>query len=334
MQPAVLPAPTGPHPVGMTTRWLRDESRVDPWVPGVRELMISLWYPATGDDHARYTEPGESEHFLRDAGIPGLPLDLIGHTRTHAYRAAGPPAPGLPLIVLSPGFTKPRWTLTSLAEDLASHGYAVVAVDHTYENVGTAFPDGRITTCLAREGRRGPEFWAKLAAGRAADVSFVLDSVVPVVDPAVVGMAGHSAGGASAPTAMVADPRIRAGVDIDGTTSSPLPESGLARPFLFLGKASNYTPGSGGAAATWERDWRRMTGWKRWLLVDGANHMSFTDVGLLAEQFGIGPPAARVSALTRRYVRAFFDQHLLDRPQPILDDPDDPEVIRCSPAPE
>ncbi len=40
----------------------------------------------------------------------------------------------LPLIVLSPGFTMPRSTLTALAEDLASHGYVVAGVDHTYES--------------------------------------------------------------------------------------------------------------------------------------------------------------------------------------------------------
>src|SRR5262245_51890838 len=144
MRPAALPAPTGPHPVGRTTRWLRDESRPDPWADGIRELMISLWYPAIGEHRARYAQPAESAYFLDEAGVTGVPSDLLSHTRTHAYGDAEPPCPGLPLVVLSPGFTKPRWTLTSLAEDLASHGYAVVAIDHTYENVGTEFPDGRV----------------------------------------------------------------------------------------------------------------------------------------------------------------------------------------------
>ncbi len=62
----------------------------------------------------------------------------------------------------------------------------------------------------------------------------------------------------------------------------PIPDHGLSRPFLFLGKQSNYTPGSGGAVTTWERDWRLLTGWRRWLLVAGAIHASFTDLALLA----------------------------------------------------
>jgi hypothetical protein len=60
----------------------------------------------------------------------------------------------LPLVVLSPGFTNSRSALTALAEDLASHGYVVAGIDHTYESFATAFPDGRVTTCLAREIRR------------------------------------------------------------------------------------------------------------------------------------------------------------------------------------
>ncbi len=66
-------------------------------------------------------------------------------------------------MVLSPGFTNSRSTLTALAEDLASHGYVVAGIDHTYESFATAFPDGRVTTCLAREARRrGTGFWEKL----------------------------------------------------------------------------------------------------------------------------------------------------------------------------
>jgi hypothetical protein len=44
-----LPEPTGPCPVGTTSLYLKDVSRPDPWAAGVnaRELMVSLWYPAT-----------------------------------------------------------------------------------------------------------------------------------------------------------------------------------------------------------------------------------------------------------------------------------------------
>jgi predicted dienelactone hydrolase len=257
--------------------------------------------------------------------------------------------------VLSPGFTSPRSTLTSLAEDLASHGYAVAGIDHTYESYATAFPDGRVTTCLVRQaGRR--DRWESVVTGRAADVSFVLGeltgahpawSAAALIDPSRIAMAGHSIGGAAAIAAMLADPRIRAGIDMDGTTVAAIPGEGLSRPFLFLGKQSSYTPGvrspdrpgkPGGPASTWERDWRLLTGWKRWLLVAGAVHASFTDLGLLADQLGLdigaGLPGARALDITRAYVRAFFDQHLRGEPQPSLDQPSPrfPEVTFCSPG--
>jgi predicted dienelactone hydrolase len=78
--------------------------------------------------------------------------------------------------VLSPGFTNSRSTLTALAEDLASHGYVVAGIDHTYESHATAFPDGRVTTCLAREAPRRDRK-EEVVASRAADVCFVLDEL-------------------------------------------------------------------------------------------------------------------------------------------------------------
>jgi predicted dienelactone hydrolase len=360
-----LPEPTGPCPAGTVSVWLRDTSRPDPWVPGVnaRELMVSLWYPAvpSGGPRARYMTPAESGLQLSSRGITGIAPDTLSTVETHAVSGARPAGSqrGLPLVVLSPGFTNSRSTLTALAEDLASHGYVVAGIDHTYESHATAFPDGRVTTCLAREAPRRDRK-EEVAAGRAADVCFVLDELTGahpawpgagLIDPSAIAMAGHSAGGAAAIAAMLADSRIRAGIDMDGATAAPIPGEGLARPFLFLGKQSSYTPGNAAAVTpgtrdwklrraaviTWERDWELLTGWKRWLVVAGAVHASFTDLALLADQTGIGTGAslsgARSLDITRAYVRAFFDQHLRGRPQALLDRPSPryPEVTFCTP---
>jgi dienelactone hydrolase len=351
-----LPEPTGQWPVGVTSLWLTDTSRPDPWAAGVsaRELMVSLWYPAAPSDgpRAEYMTPAESELQLTSRGITGVPPGVLSAVRTNAAVDAAPAGRqrALPLVVLSPGFTNSRSVLTALAEELASHGYVVVGIDHTYESFATAFPDGRITTCLARETRRpGTGFWEKLVAGRAADVCFVLDELTgahpawpgaALIDPSRIAMAGHSVGGAAAIAALLADSRIRAGIDMDGSLPTPIPDHGLSRPFLFLGKQTNYTPGSGGAVTTWERDWRLLTGWKRWLVVAGAIHASFTDLALLADQTGIdvgaGIPGARCLDITRAYVRAFFGQHLRSTPQALLDQPSPhyPEVTFCFPEAE
>jgi dienelactone hydrolase len=343
-----LPAPTGHQPVGTTSLYLKDTSRPDTWVPTVpyRELMVSVFYPAISANGPKkqYMTPTESERNLEAQDIADLPLDILSTVRTNAVvdaRPAGRPH-SLPLVVLSPGYTQPRATLSALAEDLASNGYVVAVVDHTYENRATTFPGGRVTGCAACEIDDDQlTFWPKLEHSRAVDLSFVLDELTGrhpkwngagLIDASRVGMAGHSVGGASTIPAMVADSRIRAGMDIDGSTHVPLTAPGLSRPFMFLGSKDFYTPGTPGPYDDWETDWLQMTGWKRWLMVTGTQHASFTDVGVLAGELGIDFGASidgnRALAITRTYVRAFFDLNLRCQPQPLLTrpSPNYPEV--------
>ncbi|WP_290061075.1 esterase [Amycolatopsis solani] len=335
-----LPAPTGDRPVGGTTVYLKDTSRPDPWVPSVpyRELMVSLFYPAASANgpKTRYLTPEESAALLAGSGLD-VPPDLLTTMVTNAVADARPGGRNLPLVVLSPGYTKPRATLSALAEDLASHGYAVAVLGHTYENSGQSMPGGRFAGCASCEVPHDPAFWRKLELGRAADVSFVLDSLTrskwgPLIDASRIGMAGHSVGGASALPTMVADARVKAGMDIDGTTEVPLTAPGLDRPFMFVSHqlaATACAPGN----EPWERDWAQLTGWKRWAEVAGTQHASFTDVGLVADEFGIDMGATtggrRTQDITRAYVNAFFDQHLRGEPRPLLDRPGYPEVSFC-----
>src|SRR5258708_23809082 len=89
-----LPEPTGPCPVGTTSLYLSDASRPDPWAAGVsaRELMVSLWYPATPSDgrRARYMTPAESELLLASRGLTSVPQDALSTVRTNAVTDATP----------------------------------------------------------------------------------------------------------------------------------------------------------------------------------------------------------------------------------------------------
>ncbi|GAA1022612.1 esterase [Acrocarpospora pleiomorpha] len=341
--PATLPAPTGAHPVGTTALYLKDTSRPDPWNLDVdaRELKVTLWYPTERRDGQRapYMTPKESELTLKGLRVAGVPNDTLSRTRTNAVQDAEPAGRKLPLVVLSPGFTKPVSTLTSLAEDLASRGYVVAGIDHTYESYATTFPDGRVAECLACDSDTDPGFGTGVVQGRAADVSFVLDHLTStwdgsdLIDRSRIAMAGQSIGGASAMAAMLTDSRVRAGIDMDGTTYARIPKSGFSRPFMFIG-SPQHTPG--GRDNSWDRDWKLLTGWKRWLVLSDAEHQSFTDGPLLAGALGIKPlpgvlPAARSAELTRTYVAAFLDQHLKSQREPLLDKPSSryPEVKFC-----
>ncbi|MGO4461429.1 alpha/beta hydrolase family protein [Streptomyces sp. M-16] len=337
-QPAVgapaLPAPSGHQPVGRTTVHLKDEGRPDPWVPSEkRELMVSLWYPAVAPSGtpAPYMTSGESERYV-EAGQLGVPKDLFTTVVTHASVDARPARVrgGLPLVILSPGFGMPRATLTGLAEELASRGYAVAGIGHNYEADGITFPDGHTTSCVACGEEDRDKVFEKVGAVRAEDISFVIDELTGkraardhgvALDPGRIAVVGHSAGGFSTVPAMLKDRRVKAGVNMDGNFRYPDHETPVDRPLLMLGNPGHVP---GGGDPTWDSTWKQFTGWKRWLSVDDTQHLSFTDLAPLAGQLGRPLQALdgnRVDTITRSYVAAFVDTHLRGRNAPLLDGP-------------
>lgn len=334
-----LPAPTGRFAVGSSVLHLVDRSRPDPWVPTAdgRELMVTMHYPAargTQGPPAPYVDEAVARIVLSGVGVtdPAAVRAVAGMT---AYSSVDVrPAPGRhPLVVLSPGFGMPRFTLTALATELASRGYAVASVDHAYEASAIALPDGRMLGCVACEAMEAGRIkGADVTAARAADVRFLLDRLTGprpawayarTIDRSLVGMAGHSIGGAAAEAAMLADRRVDAGVNMDGSFWDTLPAGGLGgRPFLMLGTDEMHRPGGGDTS--WDTTWRALGGWKRWLTVTGADHFTFTDAPVIQRHFGLPAgdiPADRALVVTRAYVTAFFDRQLRGLPQPLLAGP-------------
>ncbi|MFF9838528.1 alpha/beta hydrolase family protein [Streptomyces sp. NPDC013740] len=337
--PLQLPAPTGTERVGSSVLHLVDRSRKDPWVPSAdgRELMVTLHYPAARRGHgapAPYATENEARLLLRGVQVedPAAARALAG-MGTYSERDLRP-APGRhPLVLLSPGFGVPRFTLTSLAVELASRGYVVASVDHAYETSGTELPDGRVLPCVACTALEGGTHGSVVTAARAADVRFLLDRLTgpraawryaAAIDRSRIGMAGHSIGGAAAAKAMLGDRRIDAGVNMDGSFWDTLPAKGLGgRPFLLLG-TDDETHRPGGVDTTWDATWPVLGGWKRWLTVAGTDHFSFSDGPVLQRHFGLPAgdiPADRALAVTRAYVAAFFDRSLRGEERRLLAGP-------------
>ncbi|MFY1701175.1 MULTISPECIES: alpha/beta hydrolase family protein [Micromonospora] len=330
-----LPPPTGRHPVGTTWLHLTDRERPDQWRPELpRELMVTIWYPAlrTAEPPAPYTTAEVSARVLAATGLP-VPPDLLTTVRTNSRRDA-PVRPGhWPLVLLSPGFTLSRESLTGLAEELASRGYVVAGVDHPYEAYGIEFPDGRVIGCQVCD-EWGTGTPARVVEGRAADLAFLLDQLTGVrpawpgarfVDHRRIAVAGHSIGGASAVHTLRTDRRVDAAAVLDGTLFVPVPPGTVDRPVLLVG--AERVPDH-----SWVRDWPGLAGWKRWLTVTGTGHMSFTDRPVLGAQLGQDPgplSGERQLLITRTYLTAFVDRHLRDRPVPLLDGPSPrfPEVL-------
>jgi len=360
---AKLPAPTGPHRIGTVSTRLVDTSRHDPWVKSVpyRELMISVWYPAAGkpggDGHhfAPYMTPGAAERWnaISPHGIPKDAIDFAA-MRTHAREGAPADTSGgrRPVLLYAAGANDPRTWGTSAVEDLASHGYVVVTIDHTYEAPGVQFPDGSVKTDAplykaleeAQQNDSMPALLGKVLDVRVADSKFVLDrlgslphGLSKVVDQKRAGMFGQSAGGIAAAETMYEDSRVRAGMNMDGTLENnpepngtnltPVAKHGLTRPFLLMGSQGNDRT----TEPSWAAFWSHTTGWKRNLTLRGSKHQTYTDLAALLPQAGVDRKVieenigtvdpGRAVAAERAYARSFFDRWLREQDDHLLDGP-------------
>jgi predicted dienelactone hydrolase len=141
---APLPAPTGAAPVGTLVLRLVDTSRVDPFAPEprARELLLRFWYPAAGrsGEPTPYFAPRVAALYADQLNIPTRILTAFSvPARTNARPQAG----RHPVVLFSPGFGVPSSNYALLLDDLASHGYVVLAIDHPYE-APLVFPGGRL----------------------------------------------------------------------------------------------------------------------------------------------------------------------------------------------
>src|SRR4051794_40109366 len=314
------PAPTGPYPVGTVDLHLIDHSRANPWTatPPYRELMVSLWYPARNADRfplAPHMLPGAAAHFGSAAGnglfgssLYGIPPDSVDFAATRTSGHQGAPVARherpLPVVLYSPGAGDPRTWETTVVQDLASRGYLVVTIDHTYDSSEVEFPGGRVVGGLLerlfQDAQQPSDFQAlatKIFDVRIADTRFVLDQlaalnrgtnpdaerrplpagVAGALDLRRTGMLGVSAGGLTALQTMDEDARIKAAVDLGGNIESPLiPDAiqlwpvarhGLDQPFMLMGDPGtdhHRTP-------SWKMLWDNSRGWRLDLHLNGAN---------------------------------------------------------------
>jgi predicted dienelactone hydrolase len=152
-----LPKPDGPYAVGVRTFELTDASRTGvlgaaPDEP--RRLLARVWYPAASVDGLKarpYFDAGEAKSTARGLGdLVGFPAFMthLKHVRTNSYEGAQVRLPDggrkYPVILYSHGYTSFLGQNTVLMETLASHGYVVVSVQHTYDSSPTPFADGSV----------------------------------------------------------------------------------------------------------------------------------------------------------------------------------------------
>jgi dienelactone hydrolase len=348
-----LPIPTGTFAVGRAVYDWADNETVDTLapVPGTkRELLVWIWYPSAAGQSAAMDDYVPAQ--MRAAAGPSggllrlLTRDLSKvHARSIRDADVSPQQRSYPVVIMRAGASVEVWNYSTLAEDLASHGYVVVGIDAPYRTYVVVFPDGRVMRrtpennpelCEDQEQAQQARCVNKVLTAWTADIAFVLDQLerLNVSDPTGkftarldmtrVGVFGHSYGGAQAAQFCSLDSRCKAGIDVDGSLHGSVIQAGIHKPFMFL--LSSQGDFSSDAEirqiqADIQSVYDRLPADGRLRIsIRGANHFLFSDDGAVLKShivlrtlraFGVvGIDGRRQLAVTVYCVHSFFDAYL------------------------
>ncbi|OAA36813.1 PAF acetylhydrolase family protein [Metarhizium rileyi] len=311
----LVPPPSGPYDVAMRIQSVTDSSRpADPldlrdrgygrrimfsvFLPvdkrgqnGCSCPLLSVPYmtPRVAADYGRQAaEFGVSAGFFSAFTMQVCHLDGVAACRTDRQ---------FPVVLFTPGLSESRLLYGAGARSLASHGYAVVTVDHPFEANFVEFPDGAVLVGRNIPGDDEPVKENAIRV-RAADLSFVIDQLhnntlrrslldryPGSLDLGRIVVYAHSVGGGAAAMLTRDDRRVLGGVDFDGQIVEPIRSQGLSKPFLLAGRYGHSAPNS--TDPTWNQFWPHLTGPRVELAINGTTHGSYTDRPLLISALGL-----------------------------------------------
>lgn len=355
----LFPKPTGSCAVGTIACYVKDLNRVEPHIHDgqqSRELMLQIWYPASGEltAIAPYAVEPCAEMLHIEKKIPYEQLTELKTIRTYAQLNAAPDkAQKYPVILFSPGFICPRTNNIAQCEELASYGYIVVGIDPTYAASLVQFPDGRVVKhadidVLQQDNDdREQQIWVD-------DALFVIDQLGQfngdsnfllhnLFDLDQIGIFGHSYGGSTAAQLCRLEKRCRAGVSLDGGLFGKNPVAQSNKPFMFiLGEDwpwAHQTPHELHVTQEiydlLERKWLTYipefclanSNDTYSLAIKGTKHNDFSDAALIKEMpsfkslsLDTGPiNGFRLTTIVNAYLVNFFDKYLKYKPSALLD---------------
>jgi predicted dienelactone hydrolase len=345
-----LPDPTGPYAIGTMSAYLVDNGRPEIYTEDPddkRELMVQIWYPAANKDGdpASYIEnldiagPVVAEQF----DLPSFLLNHINLTQLDVWQNVVPATnePSFPVIIFSHGLTGLRMQNTIMVRELVSQGYIVAAIDHTYANAISIFPDGHVfvydPSRIFPSGEANYMEAKPLVQVWADDISFLLDEMAKwQQDPDQllngrfnldqVGVFGHSTGGGAAVQFCMQDGRCKAGLGLDSWVlpiSDSVLEQGPSQPFMFLGTPSWLGEDN---QARGRAIFNNLSQDGYLLSLDNTGHYDFTDLPILTPltpQLGLSGEidSGYSIGIQNEYVLAFFNQYLKETSAPLLTAP-------------
>ena len=347
-----IPAPNGPYRVGTRIYELSDPSRQEIYSgkDEPRRFQIQVWYPSeptTADERAPWMANAEifAPAIARYIHMPSFFLDHLKLVRMPAYKESrlAPTEEGYPVILFSHGWNGFNAQNTGQAIQLASHGYVVVGVQHTYGAVITAFNDGTVAhnnpSALPR-GAPDEEYEAaarKLVQQWAGDLKYALDFLEEQdsagdspfknsFDLSRVGVYGHSTGGGAAIQFCGTDARCKALLGMDPfmrPVSLDVLEAGVTQPAFFIFSqawADDVNSRNNLLFHNFVLNVPRTLGV---ISIDGTAHYDFSDLPLLsplAPRLGLKGPisGSRVTAIINDYLLSFFDGTLKGIPMDLF----------------
>ena len=323
---ATAPRPSGPSSVGTRVMRLQDPMRDDPILENgtKRELMVRFWYPAAlGQAPCKLAEYTASSVWNYFSSLMQLPLPTV--TTNSCLNA--PVADGAhPVVVFTHGYTGTFTDYTYIFEDLASRGYIVASVDHTYEATAVAFPDGRFVhsgfgSHLGNSLLEDDQALALALTVRLEDLRFVAGELERLnsdrgpftgkLDTGKIAIAGHSMGGLAASLAVERDRRFKVGIILD-VHDGEVPDAVVkttATPVMILASGRKQ----------WTENecrlWSHLAGPRFAVNLEGAEHLTTSDAVWLARgaiKTGTMGPDKAVAAV-RDYIAAFLDVNLRNK---------------------
>jgi hypothetical protein len=253
-----LPSPTGKYKVGRMSIELTDHDRLEAYSTEKedkkRELVVWIWYPAASTPDSKraiYLPDKWSEADL----VYGMKL---GTTRFECHSFENVPVAAFqsiyPVLIFSQaGFSVLSYS--AIIEEIASHGYIIVGINHTYDAPITVFSDGRVIP-VSKEVMEGVnsragsikesfQFRAAVADYKTADIEFVVDQLEKIInkrsgvlagrlDLTGLGVFGHSLGGNAALEFCRKDNRCKVAVNLDGANWNEVGKVGLKKPAMII----------------------------------------------------------------------------------------------------
>ena len=351
-----IPTPSGPFQVGTRGFELVDESRKELYSgkDEPRRYMIQVWYPAEvkpTDKRAPWMENAEifAPAIATYIDLPSYFLDHLTLTNIPAYTnadAASASDEVFPVILFSHGWNGFNAQNAGQALELASRGYFVMGIQHTYGAVVTVFPDGTIAPnnpdALPRDAKdpNYEEVARVLAHQWAGDMSFVLDQLTAwneagknpffgKLDMSRVGVYGHSTGGGAAIQFCGTDSRCDAILGMDPfmrPVSAEVLANGISQPSFFMFSQAWADDTDTPSSKLFMQFIPNAVDNFGVIKIEGTKHYDFSDLPLfspIAPQLGLKGPlnGKQVTRIVNSYLVDFFELTLKDKPTELFGAP-------------